>query len=285
MTTSTPAKTLLALLLDRSGSMQSLNPKETSGTINSMVEEQSGEEGLDLVVSRFDHKYDKVYNGNSKEFTLTQEHIEPRGMTALNDSIVRFIKDTTKQNKAKNTTNKYNKVICIILTDGEENQSKKYVGEIGREFIKNLILSKEKEGWVFYFVGANIDSITTGNQYGIDSKYCINFDHSEEGFRNVSRACSDSMSRYRRNEEFEFTEAERYMSVQIPMTNMTDNSENEPYNSNYVRQDSMDLYSNISNFTNSENSGNGGDSGNGGNSGDSGDSGDSGNNNQEPVRH
>jgi hypothetical protein len=159
------------------------------------------------------------------------------------------------------------------------------VGEIGREFIKNLILSKEKEGWVFYFVGANIDSITTGNQYGIDSKYCINFDHSEEGFRNVSRACSDSMSRYRRNEEFEFTEAERYMSVQIPMTNMTDNSGNEPYNSNYVRQDSMDLYSNISNFTNSENSGNGGDSGNGGNSGDSGDSGDSGNNNQEPVRH
>ena len=263
MTTPTPDKTLLALLLDRSGSMHSLNPKETSGTINSMVEEQSSEKGLDLVVSRFDHKYDKVYNGNSKEFTLTRDHIEPRGMTALNDSIVRFIKDTTKQNK--NGKEKiYSKVICIILTDGEENKSKKYVGEIGREFIKNLIESKEKDGWVFYFVGANIDSITTGNQYGIDSKYCINFDHSEEGFKNVSRACSDSMSRYRRNEESEFTEAERYMSVQVPMTNMTDNSGNDSYNSNYVRQDSMDIYSNVSNFTNS---------------------GHSENNNEEPIRH
>lgn len=66
----------------------------------------------------------------------------------------------------------------VIITDGEENSSRKYsVGEIKTEIERQ----KTKYGWEFVFLGANIDAIETADNFGIAADRAIDYIADSEG--------------------------------------------------------------------------------------------------------
>ena len=66
----------------------------------------------------------------------------------------------------------------VITTDGQENASHRYNSEQVKKMIER---QKEKYGWEFLFIGANIDAVETAARYGIDKDRAVNYNADGEG--------------------------------------------------------------------------------------------------------
>ena len=188
--------TEIVFILDRSGSMGSLE-KDTIGGFNSFIERQNQEEGDAILTTvLFDDKYEILHDGVSIKDVkqLTNKEYYARGMTALLDAMGKTI--ITVKNRLNNTDEKYrpSKVIFVITTDGQENCSK----EFNRDQIKTLVEQQTKENdWQFLFLGANIDAISTAQSFGIDGKFASNYTASAVGTDSLYSTLSCSVSSYR----------------------------------------------------------------------------------------
>lgn len=70
------------------------------------------------------------------------------------------------------------KVLFVITTDGMENASREFTADK----IKKMVLNqKEKYGWEFLFLGANIDAISTAARFGIDEDFAVDYHADQEG--------------------------------------------------------------------------------------------------------
>lgn len=159
--------THIICVLDRSGSMKSLED-EVINSFNDFVENQKKLEGkATLTLALFDHEYQIVYDQVpiKKIEPLTKDLYFARGMTALNDAIGNTI-DKFKLKK---------NVIFFVQTDGQENASQKYTNDK----IKKLTEKHEKRGWEFVFFGANVDAFAEGNMRGINNT--INYKANSKG--------------------------------------------------------------------------------------------------------
>lgn len=164
--------TEIIVVLDRSGSMQSI-AKDMSGGYNSFIEEQKkdkvGEKRISLY--QFDDKYEAVYSGCLVE-SVPPLNLVPRGYTALLDAIGKAITDTGLRFRAMKEEDRPSKVLMMIITDGGENASK----EFGHTVINKMITEqREKYSWEFIFLGANQDSITVARDLGINTTNTYNF--------------------------------------------------------------------------------------------------------------
>lgn len=66
----------------------------------------------------------------------------------------------------------------VITTDGQENASHRYTSEQVKKMIER---QKEKYGWEFLFIGANIDAVETAARYGISRDRAVNYNADGEG--------------------------------------------------------------------------------------------------------
>lgn len=160
--------TELVYILDKSGSMQGLE-KDTIGGYNAMLAQQRTVEG-DCVITTvlFDNQYQLLHDRIDIRAVrpLTQREYFVGGSTALLDAIGKTIdKIHTAQ---KNTAEDYRaeRVLFGIITDGAENASRRYSSMQVKEMIRR---QKEKYGWEFIFLGANIDAVETAGRFGIDA--------------------------------------------------------------------------------------------------------------------
>jgi hypothetical protein len=170
--------THIGVLIDRSGSMQTLNPQIISKELTKFIKDQTGGK-VTVTAARFDDKYEVfIENKVASEVEFTAKDIEPRNTTALYESLCRIIDDVGKE-LSMMTTTRPGKVIIVVLTDGVENASSGiYSGESGRKLLFDKItLQKEMYNWLFFFMGTNIDAIATGKNIGIAPETCINFDN------------------------------------------------------------------------------------------------------------
>lgn len=158
----------IAVVLDRSGSMQSIK-KDTIGGYNKFLESQRKLSGkCNISLYQFNEQYETVYENVDilKSPDLTDETFVPNGWTALLDAIGFTVDSLGNKLKSMPEKDRPGKVMVIIMTDGEENSSK--------EFSKDKIFDKikhqtDKYGWTFVFLGANQDAIATATSYGIRS--------------------------------------------------------------------------------------------------------------------
>ena len=113
---------------------------------------------------------------------LSRENYEPRGSTPLYDAIGLTIRATESAAAGR-------PVVMMIVTDGQENASHEFTSDS----IKKLIAEKEKEGWTFVFMGANIDSYAVGATLGVSAKNIANYAPGAERVA-FTTACSGTMS-------------------------------------------------------------------------------------------
>lgn len=165
-------------LLDCSGSMESCWD-DTIGGFNAFLNEQKADGGT-LTLIQFDHEYQLIYESKpiGEVEPLTRETFKPRGSTALLDAIGRAVKEVRTQTIPT----------VIILTDGQENASKKYT----KAHIKDLIEERQKDGWQFVYLGANQDAFAEAGSIGIAPGCTMNYDanRTPDAFRVLSAALS-----------------------------------------------------------------------------------------------
>jgi hypothetical protein len=202
-------KTLISVVVDRSGSMESMGG-ETAAALSTFIKDQSNGNTF-ITAVKFDNLCERFIElQRSEEVTISKTDVEPRGMTALYEAIGKAIDHTNTISEG------FDKVIFVILTDGHENSSQgNYQGESGRKLVKEMISDKEKNGsWSFFFLGANIDSGMVGDSLGMREGRCINFTPSAEGCSNAYRSCSQAVSRFRDGDvDAEFNNKERVESM------------------------------------------------------------------------
>lgn len=175
-----PNYTHIAIVLDRSGSMNSVK-SDTIGGFNHFLNDQKQAPGeATLTLAQFDHVYEVVHDHVEIHCVppLDDRTYQPRAGTALLDAIGRTIDSLGARLAAMPEQDRPGKVICVILTDGMENASRQYSSEKVFEMIGH---QQEKYGWEFVFLGANQDAIATAARMGIHAGSSLTYAASSEG--------------------------------------------------------------------------------------------------------
>jgi uncharacterized protein YegL len=167
-------KTELVFILDRSGSMAGLE-SDTIGGFNAMLAKQKQEEGeANVTTVLFDDRYELLHDRISigGVSPMTDRDYTVRGSTALLDAIGNTINKLGSVQKSTSDDHRAEKVLFVITTDGLENASREFSYDKIKEMISR---QKEKYGWEFVFLGANIDAISTAERFGISEDRAVNF--------------------------------------------------------------------------------------------------------------
>ena len=192
----------VVFILDRSGSMSGLEP-DTIGGFNSMLKKQK-EESDNVIWSTvlFDNQHEVIHNRMpiSRVEPLTEDEYYVRGSTALLDAIGRAIRHIAMCHKYAKPEDVPQRTLFVINTDGMENSSYEY----SRRRVKMMIeREKEKYGWEFLFLGANMDAVGEAARIGIDASRSASFVNDGEGIRRNYEAFSGVMMRMSRMEEYD----------------------------------------------------------------------------------
>ncbi len=172
--------TELVFILDRSGSMAGLE-SDTIGGFNSMIEKQKKQEGCCYVSTvLFDNEsevlHDRVKLADVPR--MTDNDYTVGGCTALIDAIGGAIHHIGNIHKYARDEDVPEHTMFVITTDGQENASHRYTSEQVKKMIER---QKEKYGWEFLFIGANIDAVETAARYGISKDRAVNYNADAEG--------------------------------------------------------------------------------------------------------
>lgn len=194
-------KTMICLILDRSGSMAG-RQGDVIGGVNKFIEEQKLlPDPASIALVRFDSWYE--YKAGTSMGGVTRSQIErfrhmqplaecqdlttadyvPRGGTPLLDAVGQ----TLLQLDADWKLEKPDRCIVVIATDGIENESRQFT----KGQIKEMIQAREASGlWAIIYLGANVDAFNEAHQMGISAGNTASYESTERG----TYAVMDSMS-------------------------------------------------------------------------------------------
>ena len=190
--------TELVFILDKSGSMAGLEA-DTIGGFNSMIERQKKEEGEALVstvlfANRSTVSHDRV--DLQKIEPMTDKQYCVGGCTALIDAIGGAIHHIGNVHKYAREEDRPEHTVFVITTDGMENASHCYSSDEVKAMVEK---QKNKYGWEFLFLGANIDAVETAGRFGIAEDRAVNFVNDSMGqalnYAEVSEAVRTVRSR------------------------------------------------------------------------------------------
>ena len=188
--------TELVFILDRSGSMAGLED-DTVGGFNSMIEKQRKLKG-DALISTvlFDGVSEVIHDrvDISEIKPLTREEYYVRGCTALLDAIGGAIHHIMNIHKYARDEDVPEHTVFVITTDGMENASREYSAERVKKMIEQ---QKEKAGWEFLFLGANIDAVGTAASFGIGADRAVDYCSDSTGTQLNFSVLSDAISSVR----------------------------------------------------------------------------------------
>lgn len=189
--------TEVVFILDRSGSMSGLEA-DTIGGFNSMIDKQRKEEGEALISTvlfddQTDVLYDRVPVGKVEPMNDSQYFV--RGCTALLDALGGAIHHIGNVHKYAREEDVPEKTLFIITTDGMENASHTYTYDKVKQMVER---QKEKYGWEFLFLGANIDAIEVAGRFGIAANRAVNYECDRAGTALNFQALSATVSAVRK---------------------------------------------------------------------------------------
>ena len=175
--------TEIIFVIDKSGSMSHLTG-DTIGGFNGFIESQKALDGkATLTTVLFDTSWKILHDGvDIHEIkALTSEDYLACGGTAMLDAIGEII-NRVQDRHDELGTEKPDKVLFVITTDGEENASRKFTKAQIEKMIKHQTNGHD---WKFMFLGANMDAVKEASSIGIKSDYATSYTYSGMGTRAV----------------------------------------------------------------------------------------------------
>ena len=201
--------TVVTFVLDESGSMMPVCDETISG-FNEYIETLQADSTptvirlLSFNSRRVNGLYD--FEDIQKVRPINEKVYRPDAKTPLYDSIAKGILDT---DNFLECSDEEHKVMFTIMTDGMENASRHF----SFRDIARMVEQREREGWIFTFLGANQDAWNEGHKFGIQRKYASNYQASnpKEAFKVMAEStlrAKRGWSNTRRAAHF-FTEDEK----------------------------------------------------------------------------
>jgi len=161
-------RVLVNVILDKSGSM-STKVQDVIGGFNLYLDELAKESAVDygFSLTLFDTVVEMKYKAAplAKVAKLDDATYRPSGNTALLDAIGNTVQTVGSDS--------FDKIVTVIMTDGEENSSREWT----LNAIRTLIKTKEAAGnWTFVFLGANVDAFEQGANLGVPIAQSVRYD-------------------------------------------------------------------------------------------------------------
>lgn len=188
--------TLIAIVLDESGSMNICWDTTITG-FNEFVQGQKAAEATAgagyLTLVKFEGgKVDTVYHNRplTEVPALDKTTYRPAGGTNLLDAIGDTINNVNTVLASKKKKDRPG-VIITIMTDGEENSSRRF----NNEQIKAMVKAAETADWTFVFLGANIDAFSVGSTFGMSASNSVNYSTANMGATMSSVSASTTRMR------------------------------------------------------------------------------------------
>jgi hypothetical protein len=188
----------ITLLLDRTGSMQVVCD-ETIQAVNTFIADQKKVPGAaTFTLVQFDSQdpFEVLQRSVNIQdaYALTAETYVPRAWTPLLDAIGRTINDTGSRLSSLPESERPEKVIVAIMTDGLENASKEFTRDRILAMVK---LQSETYKWQFVYLGANQDAIKEAVSLGMPAANAMTYQHTGDGVKHATQSYSANVSAYR----------------------------------------------------------------------------------------
>lgn len=186
-------KSMICLILDRSGSMQG-RENDVIGGVNSFLDEQKKlPDPASIAFVRFDTEATERFRpmqALAECQPLTKADYQPRGGTPLLDAIGKTIAQLDEDWKAEQPE----RAIVVIVTDGEENASREYK----KAKIQEMVKARQDSGkWAFIYLGANVDAFAEAGSMGIYASNTAGYVNTAMGTKAMYAATSASVGMMR----------------------------------------------------------------------------------------
>lgn len=188
--------TEIVTIVDRSGSMGHLRSDVIGGFNNFLAEQQKLPGEARMTYVQFDNEYEQLFSSVPVKSVapLSFETYVPRGGTALLDAVGRTINEVGARLRSTPESERPERVIVVIQTDGEENSSREFTYAQINDMVTH---QREKYNWEFIFLGANIDSFAVGSAIGLAACNIANFAGDQKGVLRSYGIVSQAVASYR----------------------------------------------------------------------------------------
>jgi uncharacterized protein YegL len=191
----------IAILLDRSGSMAKLSTETIAG-LNSFIADQKKEDGeATFSLATFASDYTLIYDFLPLKTVqpLLPEAYRTAGFTSLLYSMGKLITDTGVRLASIPEENRPSRVIVVVLTDGEENNSHKISNhEYTRAKVFEMIKhQQDKYQWTVVFLGCSQEQIGEAQSIGVFAANTLQYTHTAAGIGSAYATMNTSMRRAR----------------------------------------------------------------------------------------
>lgn len=179
--------TYLAIVADRSGSMDLIR-EDAEGGLKGLISEQRKLPGkLTVNLFQFDDVFEEVPADEIDGWTLV-----PRGLTALLDAIGKSMTIVGERLSKMPEDERPDKVVFAIITDGKENKSTEWQRH---QVVALTKQQQDKYGWQVIFTAANLDAAAEAKALGIQS--AMNFTADAKNTRGAYDVLNASVASYR----------------------------------------------------------------------------------------
>lgn len=186
-----PTRTEIAVILDRSGSMDSIR-RDMEGGFRTFVKKQRKAAGTCVLsLYQFDDHYDVVFEERALD-DVSGLDLVPRGSTALFDALGNSIARIGERLRSKPDEQRPGTVIVMVITDGMENASHEYDAAAVRKLIAR---QERKYNWRFMFLGADAASVAEARDLGV--RAVARYAKSTAGVADMYERSATALSRLR----------------------------------------------------------------------------------------
>jgi len=187
--------THITVILDRSGSMSSV-VNDVIGGFNTFLAEQqqaSGQATLTLVQFDSQNPYECIADRQPIDAIapLDRGTYVPRGMTPLFDAVGQGITELATALTALDKPARPAQVIFVIVTDGEENASRRFT------YAGVRLLIEQHGDWQFLYLSSSLRAMDDARNIGIAPDQSVAMPQSGQGMRDAWRTSSTVSSGYR----------------------------------------------------------------------------------------